>query len=118
MSWLRDAGDQLARPFRFVRDLFPFGYSGRQTLIYLLFAGAGPALTLIVIWAMRQSLAAKLWDQFRALSNEVALAHLIVVIGLAMFVSIRAIKIGKDGIEAQGDPIDGGENGDGKSSGA
>ena len=124
MSWIRDAGDQLARPFRAIGSLFPFAFSGRQTLIYLIFAGSGPALTLILIWAMRQSLAYKLFDQFKTLSNEISLAHLIVVIGLAMFVSIRAIKIGRDGIEASADPQDstapgpgGTENGTGNGNG-
>jgi hypothetical protein len=93
----------LGSPFRAIASWFPFGFAGRQTLIYLIFAGAGPALTLLVIWAMQQALAAKLTDVFKSLAQEVSLAHLIVVIGLAMFVAIRSLKIGPDGLEAQGD---------------
>lgn len=119
MSWRRSlvsgaAGffRWLGTPFRALAAAFPFSFAGRQTLIYLVFAGAGPAITLLLIWAMRQSLAAKLWDQFTHLSNELALAHLIVVIGLAMFVSIRSLKIGPDGIEAQREADAGGSDED------
>lgn len=96
LSWL-------GTPFRAVAGWFPFSFAGRQTLIYLIFAGAGPALTLLVWWAMRQALAAKLVQEFSSLANTVALCLLIVVIGLAMYVSIRSLKIGPDGIEAAAD---------------
>jgi len=83
---------------------FPLTREGRQTLIYLTFAFAGPALTGIVIWAMVAALEhTALWPTFRDLALIVAAALMIVVMGLACFVSIRAIKIGKDGIEATGD---------------
>jgi hypothetical protein len=76
---------------------------GRQALIYIFFAFAGPALTGVVIWAMRESLAReKLWSTFSRLSYIVAAALLIIVTGLAMFVSLRAVKLGKDGFEATG----------------
>lgn len=97
-------GHWLAAPFRAARDLFPFSHDGRQTLVYLVFAGAGPALTALVWWAMRQAGAAAQWGIFDNLANVVAAALLVIVIGLAMFVSIRAIKIGRDGIEASGEP--------------
>jgi hypothetical protein len=86
--------------------LFPFTHEGRQTLVYLVFAGAGPALTLIVIWAMNRALFYKLFGTFSNLAYIVAGALLIIVTGLGMFVSIRAVKLGKDGFSAEG----GGEN--------
>lgn len=84
-------------------SLFPFTREGRQTLVYLVFAGCGPALTVIVIWAMNKALGMRLFDTFSRLSYVVAASLLIIVTGLAMFVSIRAVKIGKDGFEASGD---------------
>jgi hypothetical protein len=94
----------LGTPFRAARAAVPFSHDGRQTLVYLVFAGCGPVLTLVVWWAMRQAGGAAQWSIFGQLANIVAGALLIVVIGLAMFVSIRAIKIGRDGLEASGDP--------------
>lgn len=87
-----------------MKSLFPFSRDGRQTLIYLVFAGAGPALTALVIWAMDRALLHKMFGLFRDLSWFVATSMMIVVIGLSMFVSIRAIKVGKDGLEASGQP--------------
>lgn len=84
--------------------MFPFSRDGRQTLIYIVFAFAGPALTAVVIWAMIEALErVALWATFRDLALIVAAALMVVVIGLAMFVSIRAIKVGRDGIEASGE---------------
>jgi lysylphosphatidylglycerol synthetase-like protein (DUF2156 family) len=84
--------------------LFPFTRDGRQTLIYLVFALAGPALTAVVIWAMVKALEqVALWATFRDLALIVAAALMVVVIGLAMFVSIRAIKVGRDGVSAEGE---------------
>ena len=84
------------------RDLLPFTHEGRQTLVYIIFAGAGPALTAVVIWAMLKALDFKLFATFSQLSLIVAGAMLIIVSGLAAFVSIRAIKLGKDGFEMEG----------------
>ena len=88
---------------------WPFTRDGRQTLVYLVFAGCGPALTVVVIWAMRvirdwtgASVADRL-DKFASLAMVIGAALLIITIALACFVSIRAVKIGKDGIEAQGE---------------
>jgi len=80
----------------------PYTHEGRQTLVYLVFAGAGPALTIVVIWAMLKALDYKLFATFSHLSLIVAGAMLIIVTGLAMFVSIRAVKLGKDGFSAEG----------------
>lgn len=81
----------------------PFTRDGRMTLIYLALAGCGPALTLVVIWAMNLSQKANQWAIFADLANKVAWALLLIVLALSCFVSIRAIKVGKDGIEATGD---------------
>jgi hypothetical protein len=90
-------------PFVAVRSVLPFNHQSRQTLIYLVFAGAGPALTVTVIWAMLEALERpKLWSTFSHLSLIVASAMLVIVVGLGMFVSIRAVRIGKDGFEASG----------------
>lgn len=87
-----------------IERVFPFTRPGRQTLVYLVFAGAGPALTAVVIWAMIEALErAALWPTFSQLALIVAAGLFVIVLGLAMFVSIRAIKIGKDGIEADGE---------------
>ena len=84
----------------------PYTHEGRQTLVYLVFAGSGPALTCVVIWAMLQAIDAGLPRTFSQLSLIVAACLLIITTGLAMFVSIRAVKLGKDGFSAEG----GGDN--------
>ena len=81
---------------------FPFSHEGRQTLIYLIFSGAGPALCVMVIWAMLTALQNGLLKTFSNLSLIVAGCLLIIVTGLGMFVSIRAVKLGKDGFSAEG----------------
>ncbi len=84
----------------------PLTMAGRQTLVYLVFAGSGPALTVLIIWAMRAirdwqgADAADKLARFAFLAQYVAIALLILVVALACFVSIRAIKVGKDGLEA------------------
>ena len=81
----------------------PLTRDGRQTLVYLVFAGSVPVLTLVVVWAMLKALEqSALFDTFSKLSFVVAASLFIVVTGLAMFVSIRAVKISKDGFEASG----------------
>lgn len=81
---------------------FPYTHQGRQTLVYLVFAGSGPALTCVVIWAMMRALDAQLPKTFSQLSLVVAACLLIITTGLAMFVSIRAVRLGKDGFSAEG----------------
>ena len=85
----------------------PLSRAGRQTLVYLCLAGSGPALTGIIIWALVTvrdwagvDAAVKL-ARFATLTTYIAVSLLIIVIALACFVSIRAVKIGKDGIEAE-----------------
>lgn len=94
--------------------LFPFTREGRQTLVYLIMAGCGPALTGVVIWAMYvirwwpDATADARLDKFAQLALCIAAALIVIVIALACFVSIRAIKldVGRDGI--RGD-VQGGE---------
>jgi hypothetical protein len=91
----------------------PLTIAGRQTLVYLVFAGSGPALTLLVVWAMTSirewqgASAISRLDRFAALANMVAAGLLIIVVALACFVSIRALKISAKGIEAEGSGGDG-----------
>jgi len=85
----------------------PLSHAGRQTLVYLCFAGSGPVITAVIAYALYSIRywqgvpPAALLDAFARLAAYVAVALLIIVIALACFVSIRAIKIGKDGIEAE-----------------
>ena len=91
----------LSIPSRF-RRLFPFTHEGRQTLVYLVFAGAGPALTCLTVWAMTEALDRGLLKTFSNLAYLIGGCLLIIVTGLGMFVSIRAVKLGKDGFSAEG----------------
>lgn len=87
---------------------FPYTREGRQTIIYIALAGCGPALTLVMLWAMDtirhwdQADAAQRLDKFATLAILIGVALLIIVTALACFVSIRAVKISKDGFEALG----------------
>jgi len=84
-------------------DLFPFTREGRQTLVYLSLAGAGPATSGINLWAMSVAADAGQWSSFHSLAMTNGMSNGIIVTALAMFVSIRAIKISKNGFEANGD---------------
>lgn len=70
-------------------------------------------LTALVWWAMTvirgwsEVGALERLDRFAKLSYILAAALMVFVIALACFVSIRAIKVGKDGIEATGSGGDG-----------
>lgn len=89
----------------------PYSHQGRQTLVYLVFAGSGPALTAVVIWAMVTALSVGLLKTFSQLSLILAACLLIINTALAMFVSIRAVRLGKDGFSAEGGgtPINSGD---------
>jgi hypothetical protein len=106
MTRLQRFNRWLSTPVRAARALFPFTHEGRQTLVYLVFAGAGPTLTIVIWLAMRVLAAARQWDGYMRLATIVALSLLIIVTGLGMFVSIRAIKIGGllDAQGGAGDP--------------
>lgn len=86
---------------------FPWTRAGRQTLIYLSFALSGPAITALVIAAMLWALEYRQFDTFGTLALIVGGALLISVSGLAVFVSLRAIKLGRDGFEVSGSPNEG-----------
>lgn len=101
-DWLDYAGRCVCTPFRALRSIFPFTHDGRQTLIYLVFAGAGPALTLAMLAIMSVLANAGRWTAYERMAILIGLCLLIIVTGLAMFVSIRAVKLGKDGFEAGG----------------
>jgi hypothetical protein len=99
----------LSTPFRAVRALFPFTHEGRQTLIYLMFSLSTGILTLIVWWAMDRLFDAKQWADAKGLADKVAWALMMSVGGYACFVSVRAIRLGKDGFDMEGrDPPNGG----------
>lgn len=91
----------------------PFTRAGRQSLVYILFAGCGPILTVIVIWAMQvirtfpDTAAQERLDKFSTLAILVCAGLLVMVTAYACFVSIRAVKIGKDGLEAEGNQGEG-----------
>lgn len=85
----------------------PLTHGGRQTLIYLVLAGAGPTLTGVVVWAM---VMVRDWtganpvtklDAFARLAWWICLALFVIVVALACFVSIRAVRIGRDGLTAE-----------------
>lgn len=83
--------------------LLPLTREGRQTLVYLTFAGAGPATSAVNLWAMLKAAADGQWQVFYPLAMTNAVGNGIIVTALAMFVSIRAIKISKDGFQADGE---------------
>ncbi|HEX5183576.1 MAG TPA: hypothetical protein VFW19_10550 [Allosphingosinicella sp.] len=97
----------LGAPFRWLRGLFPLSPDGRQSLVYLIFAGAGPVLTLLIRWAMGRAAAAQQWDIFKMLADRVSIALLSITLGLLVFVGVRAIRIGPEGIDLNGEPSGG-----------
>ena len=89
-------------------NLRPLSREGRQTLIYIMAALSGPALTLCLIAAgyviatFPGASAEQRLDKFAQIALLLAVALLIVVIRDACFVSIRAIKLeaGAGGLKA------------------
>ena len=85
---------------------FPFTRDGRQTLVYLALAGCGPALTFGIIWALqtirdwKEASAELRLDKFASLAMMLGYNSIIITVALACFVSIRAVKVSKDGLEA------------------
>ncbi|MFK5283796.1 hypothetical protein ACI3PL_29890, partial [Lacticaseibacillus paracasei] len=59
-------------------------------------------LTALTVWAMVTALHQGLQATFSNLAYLVGGCLLIIVTGLAMFVSIRAVRLGKDGFSAEG----------------
>lgn len=103
----------LSRVWAAVRPLFPFTNDGRQTLIYIMFSCSTAILTLLVWWAMDRMFDAGQWNAGRGLADKVAWGLLISISGYACFVSVRAIKLGKDGFSVDGrDPNQPGDKGE------
>lgn len=110
MTWAGAFFRWLGTPVRACRSLFPFTHAGRQTLIYLVLAMAGPALTAVVMWAMEITKDARQWAIFGSLADRVAWSLFVIVCALACFVSIRAIRIGKDGASMESRDIEDAED--------
>ena len=112
---MRSFLEGLKRVFFSIVAWFPFTRAGRQTLVYVALSLCGPALTILVWWAMQviryfpDTTGQERLEAFAKLATMVTGGLLVIVIALACFVSIRAVKIGKDGIEAKSH---GGENDD------
>lgn len=98
IAWLRNS----------IGIFLPFGRDARHTLLYIVISLCGPALTLLAWWAMNEiktfpgTSGAERLEAFARLATMAMGGLLVIVIALSCFVSIRAIKIGPNGIEAQG----------------
>jgi small-conductance mechanosensitive channel len=92
----------MTRLTAFLRSLVPYSHEGRQTLVYLIFAGAGPVLTVLVFYAMLRAFNEKQWGLGGQLANKLGWGLLIIVCALACFVALRAIKLGPGGLDVQG----------------
>lgn len=85
---------------------FPFARAARQTLIYIVLALSGPALTICVMWTLEVVerfagvSAERRLEAYVELAKPLGWSLLIIIVALACFVSIRAIKIGP--LEASG----------------
>lgn len=84
----------------------PWTRLGRQTLLTIVFALCGPALTACVMWALSivrdfpGASADQRLDAYVKLAQPIGWSLIIIVVALAAYISIRSIKAGKDGIEA------------------
>jgi len=93
---------------KWLKQFLPFTTDGRATLIYVMFAGAGPAVMGAIIYAMRTirnwtaAPANQRLDLFAGIADKLAWGLLIVLVTLACFISIRAIRFGKDGFNVNG----------------
>lgn len=91
---------------------FPYGRSGRQTLLYIVLALCGPALTGCLLWILRvvetfpDTTGEQRLEAYVDLSKPLGWALLIIVVALACFVSIRAVKIGPLEASSREDPVD------------
>lgn len=84
----------------------PWTRSGRQTLLTVVFALCGPALTACIMWALSivetfpGAGAEQRLEAYVKLAQPIGWALIVIVVALAAYISIRSIKAGKDGIEA------------------
>jgi hypothetical protein len=90
-----------------IRNLFPFSHEGRQTLIYVCIAWAAPVLCGMLVWEQSRievfpgAAAEQRLARFADISDRVSWGLMVILVAFACFVSIRAIKIGKDGFSAE-----------------
>lgn len=98
----------MSRIWATIRSLFPFTREGRHTLLYITISLCAPALTIFSMWAMSVVErfpgvpAQERLDAYVKLATLIAVDLLIMVVALACFVSIRSLKIGANGLEADG----------------
>lgn len=84
----------------------PWTRLGRQTLLTMVFALCGPALTACIMWLLNVvetfpgATGQERLDAYVKLAQPVGWSLIIIVVALAAYISIRSIKAGKDGIEA------------------
>lgn len=89
----------LGRGLLNVRGLFPFTHEGRATLVYLMFAGAGPAVMFAIIYGLRTirdwtgAPAIQRLDRFAEIVDKLGWGMVIVLVTMACFISIRAFKL-------------------------
>ena len=92
---------------KFIRDLFPFSHEGRQTLIYVCIAWAAPIMCGMLIWAQTRiekfpgAAADQRLARFADISDRVSWGLLVILVAFACFVSIRAMKIDKNGLSVE-----------------
>lgn len=86
---------------------WPWSRGGRQTLLTLVFALCGPALTACLMWILDVvrtfpgASADKRLDAYAELAKPVGWSLLIITVALACYISIRSFKAGPTGIEAE-----------------
>lgn len=83
---------------------FPFTKDGRATLIYLTFAGSVPALTAILVYVLYtirwfDAPAIDRLERFYQIGMRITLAVLLSMLIYGAFISLRAFKASKDGVE-------------------
>lgn len=84
----------------------PFTQPGRQTLVYLMFAGAGPALLGAIMWFQStirnwtDAPVAQRLDRYAEIAVIIAWSLFIVVLAYCAFAAFRSLKFNlKDGID-------------------
>ncbi len=87
---------------------FPWSQEGRATAVYLGFLWSVPALTALLRWAMGEiatfpgAEAGERLTRFANLADKIVDGVLLGMIVYACFISIRALKVGKDGLDVHG----------------
>lgn len=84
----------------------PWSRIGRQTLLTIVFAFCGPALTACILWILDVvkgfpgTTGEQRLEAYVKLAQPLGWSLIIIVVALAAYISIRSIKAGKDGLEA------------------